>query len=99
MKFKHNPNKEQTGIAEELANFQEMEESLTAIVQAMYPGFSRGSILAHSRTNSPTYHGIAPRKKPIINLQEGKNKLLKQAIKWKKKKKKLKRFPHTRSIP
>ena len=48
---------------------QKVESSLTAIVQAMYPGFSRGSILAQSKINKPTYQGMAPRKKPIINLQ------------------------------
>uniref|UniRef100_A0A2P2JEL9 60S ribosomal protein L18a plant n=1 Tax=Rhizophora mucronata TaxID=61149 RepID=A0A2P2JEL9_RHIMU len=42
---------------------------IAAIVQAIYPGFSRGSILAQTRTNNPIYQGIAPRKKPIINLQ------------------------------
>lgn len=46
------------------------------MVQPIYPGFSRGSILAHSRTNNPTYQGMAARKKPIINLQ--KNKQIKE---------------------
>ncbi|GER33617.1 peptidase S24/S26A/S26B/S26C family protein [Striga asiatica] len=43
---------------------------LTAITQATYPGFSRGSILEHKRSNAATYHGIAARKNPIINLQQ-----------------------------
>lgn len=45
-------------------------EILTAIVQAMYPGFSRGSILAHTKMNTPMYHGIAPRRKPMMNLED-----------------------------
>lgn len=43
---------------------------LTAMAQAMYPGFSRGLILAHTRMNIPMYHGIAPKMKPVMNLQE-----------------------------
>ncbi len=38
-----------------------------AMVQVIYPGFSRGSILAQSRTKSPTYQGMPPRKNPMIN--------------------------------
>lgn len=49
-------------------------ERLTAMVQAMYPGFSRGSILAHTKMNTPMYHGIAPRRKPMMNLEDIKKK-------------------------
>lgn len=44
------------------------------MVQAIYPGFSRMSILAHISTNNPTYHGMVPRKKPKINLHLKKKK-------------------------
>lgn len=41
---------------------------LTAIVQAMNPGFSRWSTAEQDRITAPAYHGIAARKKPNINL-------------------------------
>jgi hypothetical protein len=40
------------------------------MVQATYPGFSRGSILIQAMINNPIYQGMAPRKKPMINLQK-----------------------------
>lgn len=45
-------------------------ERLTAMAQATYPCFSRGLILPHTWMNTAMYHGIAPRRKPVINLEE-----------------------------
>lgn len=42
----------------------------TAIVQAVYPGFSRRLTLPQIRMKAAIYHGIARRKKPMRNLQE-----------------------------
>lgn len=52
---------------------EERIESLTATTQAIYPGFSRWSTLEQSIIIVPTYHGIAARKKPSINLLQRQN--------------------------
>lgn len=46
---------------------------LTPIAQAMYPGFSRG-FLENRKRKKPMYQGMAPKKKPRMNLQETKTK-------------------------
>lgn len=48
---------------------------LTAMVDTMYPGFSRGSICAQRRTNAARYQGMPARRKPIMNLQKDEIKL------------------------
>ena len=47
-------------------------KELTAIVHATYPGFSLWSCTrTHIIIKAPTYHGMAARKKPVMNLVRG----------------------------
>lgn len=51
--------------------YERVLNKVTAMVQAMYPGFSLWSILLPTiMMNIPTYQGIAPRKNPTMNLEE-----------------------------
>lgn len=50
-------------------------EILTAMVHAIYPGFSRGSILAHRIMNAAIYQGIPAKRNPMINLKKTKGYL------------------------
>lgn len=45
-------------------------KTLTAIVHAMSPGFSRQSKQAQNSIMAPMYQGIPPKKNPLINLPQ-----------------------------